>query len=172
MKKLNNSFTRIFIISILTVTAFFAQADDISSHIQVQSQPVSTGFTIPESISGLIALGDRFVQLGQAELALEHYSRSIREGRMIDPDYTDEATEIKIVALVKQIGEEKTRKEVANLIAQGDSLATDQPEQALEFYSRSIRIGKIRDTDYMDSSTQKKIVNLVTILGEKVAQAE
>ncbi len=165
MKNLNKSFAQIFTIAILVGTAFFSHAADINSRNQAQPLPQSIGFTIPESVSHLIALGDHFAQLGQAELALEHYSQSIRVGKLSDPNYADQATQDKIVALVKQIGEEKTQNEITNLIAQGDRLIEEQPQHALEHYSRSIRLGKLRNDDYTDTVTQEKIVKLVSELG-------
>lgn len=39
------------------------------------------------------------------------------------------------------------------------------PEQAVEAYSKSIRVGKIEDKNYADKATQDKIVKLVRQLG-------
>ncbi|WKN43343.1 hypothetical protein [Tunicatimonas pelagia] len=172
MKNLNNSFAQIFTIAILTGTTFLGHAADINSRNPAQSLPQSIGFTIPESVSHLIALGDHYAQLGQAEFALEHYSRSIRVGKLSDPNYTNQATQDKIVALITQMSEVQTQNEIEELIAQGNRAVTENPQQALEYYSRSIRVGKLHNDKYADGATQQKIVKLVTVLGEKVAQAK
>ncbi|MGB3850285.1 MAG: hypothetical protein WA958_09980 [Tunicatimonas sp.] len=49
-----------------------------------------------------------------------------------------------------------------NLCVQGDYYVKNRlPEQALESYSKSIRVGKISDPSYADAATQKKILRLV-----------
>jgi hypothetical protein len=49
-----------------------------------------------------------------------------------------------------------------NLRVQGDYYVKNRlPEQALESYSKSIRVGKLSDPSYSDAATQKKIVKLV-----------
>lgn len=35
------------------------------------------------------------------------------------------------------------------------------PERALEYYSKSIRVGKLADPAYMDANTQEKIVRFI-----------
>ena len=49
-----------------------------------------------------------------------------------------------------------------NLKIKGDYYLSNRlPEQALEYYSRSIRVGKLDNPGYMDADTQEKIVSLV-----------
>ena len=49
-----------------------------------------------------------------------------------------------------------------NLKLKGDYYASNRlPQQALEYYSKSIRVGKLTDPSYMDADTQDKIVALI-----------
>ncbi len=49
-----------------------------------------------------------------------------------------------------------------NLKLKGDYYLSNRlPERALEYYSKSIRVGKLTDPSYMDADTQDKIVKLV-----------
>ncbi len=49
-----------------------------------------------------------------------------------------------------------------NLKLKGDYYVYNRlPEQALEYYSKSIRVGKLSDPAYMDAEAQEKIVKLV-----------
>ena len=120
---------------------------------------------IKETSYNLKLQGDVYARNGLAEAALESYSRSIRIGKLTDTDYADLATQHKIVTLIQQINAEKIQKEIAHLIQLGDAHAADQPQEALEYYSRSIRVGKQADSGYADAETQKKIVTLVEVLG-------
>ena len=54
-------------------------------------------------------------------------------------------------------------KETAyNLKVKGDYYRSNRlPERALECYSKSIRVGKLENPDYMDADTQSKIVRLI-----------
>lgn len=58
-------------------------------------------------------------------------------------------------------------KETAfNLKVKGDYYIQNKlPEKALEYYSKSIRVGKLDDPSYMDAETQEKILKLVRQLG-------
>ena len=131
-----------------------------------------TGFAAdparPQSAAQLVSQANRYAADGQLELALEHYSRSIRVGKLSGPDYADRSTQNKIVALVKEIHIRQTNLAVARLIWQGDDCAATQPKQALEYYSHSIRMGKQYNDEYVDAPTQKKIVELVKALGNRL----
>lgn len=53
-----------------------------------------------------------------------------------------------------------------NLKVKGDYYVQSRlPEKALEYYSKSIRVGKLDDPSYMDAETQEKILKLVRQLG-------
>nr|WKN38020.1 hypothetical protein K4G66_04770 [Tunicatimonas sp. TK19036] len=53
-----------------------------------------------------------------------------------------------------------------NLGIKGDYYVMNKlPEKALEYYSKSIRVGKMEDPSYMDAETQEKILALVRQLG-------
>lgn len=53
-----------------------------------------------------------------------------------------------------------------NLKVKGDYYVHNKlPEKALEYYSKSIRVGKMEDPSYMDADTQEKILSLVRQLG-------
>ncbi|MEM6840793.1 MAG: hypothetical protein AAF632_01095 [Bacteroidota bacterium] len=53
-----------------------------------------------------------------------------------------------------------------NLKVKGDYYVHNKlPEKALEYYSKSIRVGKLEDPSYMDADTQDKILALVRQLG-------
>ena len=53
-----------------------------------------------------------------------------------------------------------------NLKVKGDYYVHNNlPEKALEYYSKSIRVGKMEDPSYMDADTQDKILSLVRQLG-------
>ncbi|MEM8965175.1 MAG: hypothetical protein AAGE93_02080 [Bacteroidota bacterium] len=53
-----------------------------------------------------------------------------------------------------------------NLRVKGDYYVHNKlPEKALEYYSKSIRVGKLEDPSYMDADTQEKILTLVRQLG-------
>ena len=55
------------------------------------------------------------------------------------------------------------QEDAYNLKLKGDYYASNRlPEQAIEYYSKSIRVGKLADPSYMDADTQDKIVALVT----------
>jgi hypothetical protein len=131
-----------------------------------------TGFaadpTRPQDAAQLVSQAKRYASDGQLKLALEHYSRSIRVGKLSNPNYADLATQNKIVALIKEIDARATTLEVAQLIWQGDDYAATQPERALECYSRSIRVGKLHNDRYEDAQTQRKIVKLVEVLGNQL----
>ena len=131
-----------------------------------------TGFAAdparPQSAAQLVSQANRYAADGQLELALEHYSRSIRVGKLSDPNYADRSTQNKIVALVREIHIRQTNLAVARLIWQGDDCAAAQPEQALEYYNRSIRVGMQHNDQYQDAATQQKIVELVKALGNQL----
>ena len=58
------------------------------------------------------------------------------------------------------------RETAYNMQVLGDYYVANRlPEQALEAYSKSIRIGKLADNDYRDKATQDKIVSLVKQIG-------
>ena len=49
-----------------------------------------------------------------------------------------------------------------NLKLKGDYYLSNRlPERALDYYSKSIRVGKLTDPSYMDADTQDKIVSIV-----------
>ena len=123
---------------------------------------------IKETAYNLILKGDYQAANGLAEVALEYYSRSIRVGKLTNPNYADLATQNKIVALVKQLHQEETHQTIIGLIEQGDACATVNPAQALAYYSQSIRVGKKADDDYTNADTQEKIVALVKVLGNQL----
>lgn len=53
-----------------------------------------------------------------------------------------------------------------NLKVKGDYYVQNKlPEKALEYYGKSIRVGKMEDPSYMDAETQDKILDLVRQLG-------
>ena len=53
-----------------------------------------------------------------------------------------------------------------NTKVMGDYYAiSNLPEKAVEFYSKSIRLGKLDDPDYQDEITQKKILKMVKLIG-------
>ncbi len=53
-----------------------------------------------------------------------------------------------------------------NLKVKGDYYVHNLlPKKALEYYSKSIRVGKLEDPSYMDAETQDKILALVRQLG-------
>lgn len=53
-----------------------------------------------------------------------------------------------------------------NLKVKGDYYVQSKlPEKALEYYSKSIRVGKLEDPSYQDADTQEKILKLVQQLG-------
>jgi hypothetical protein len=53
-----------------------------------------------------------------------------------------------------------------NTKVMGDYYAlSNLPEKAVEFYSKSIRIGKLDDLDYQDEVTQNKILKMVKLIG-------
>lgn len=53
-----------------------------------------------------------------------------------------------------------------NLKVKGDYYVQNKlPEKALEYFSKSIRVGKMEDPSYMDADTQDKILKLVRQLG-------
>ena len=53
-----------------------------------------------------------------------------------------------------------------NLKVKGDYYVHNKlPKKALEYYSKSIRVGKIEDPSYMDAETQDKILAIVRQLG-------
>ncbi len=53
-----------------------------------------------------------------------------------------------------------------NLKVKGDYyIQSKLPEKALEYYSKSIRVGKLEDPAYMDAETQDKILKLVRQIG-------
>ena len=54
------------------------------------------------------------------------------------------------------------RETAYNLKLKGDYYLSNRlPERALEYYSKSIRVGKLTDPSYMDADTQDKIVALI-----------
>ena len=165
MKKLNKPFAKIFTVAILLGTTLTSYATNASLHNEQRSLPKLVEYDLSKNVRQLISLGDRYARLGQAVLALEHYSRSIRIGRLADPDYQNLETQNKIVALIKQQQQEKTELAVKQLIWQGDDAVAAHPEKALEYYSKSIRVGKLYDSQYLDAPTQQKIVKLVNVLG-------
>lgn len=58
------------------------------------------------------------------------------------------------------------REHEYNLIAKGDYYMKNRlPEKALECYSKSIRVAKLTNPDYMNRETQDKIVAIVKQLG-------
>ena len=67
-----------------------------------------TGFAVdparPQSAAQLVSQANRYAADGQLELALEHYSHSIRVGMQHNDQYQDAATQQKIVELVKALG--------------------------------------------------------------------
>lgn len=149
MKKLTASFAILFI----TFTSFTGFAADP---------------TRPQDAAHLVSQAKRYASNGQLKLALEHYSRSIRVGKLSNPDYADLATQNKIVALVKEIHAQQTNLAVTQLIWQGDDCAATQPDRALAYYSLSIRRGMQYDDAYEDHKTQEKIVQLVNVLGKQL----
>ena len=155
MKKLTNSFARIFVI------IFFATATLTSVAAPTAERPTK------ETSYSLVQKGDSHARRGESELALEYYSRSIRVGKLQNPDYADLATQNKIVTLIKQMNARDTKRTIAKLILQGDDYASVQPEKALECYSLSIRVGKQRNDQYTDAATQAKIVEIVKALGHR-----
>jgi hypothetical protein len=53
-----------------------------------------------------------------------------------------------------------------NTKVMGDYYAlSNLPEKAVEFYSKSIRIGKLENLDYEDEDTQNKILKMVKLIG-------
>ena len=53
-----------------------------------------------------------------------------------------------------------------NTKVMGDYYAlSNLPEKAVEFYSKSIRLGKLDQPDYQDEITQKKILKMVKLIG-------
>ena len=53
-----------------------------------------------------------------------------------------------------------------NLGIKGDYYVMNNlPEKALEYYGKSIRVGKMEDPSYMNAETQEKILELVRKLG-------
>ena len=123
---------------------------------------------IKETAYNMILKGDYQAANGLAEVALEYYSRSIRVGKLVNPNYADLATQNKIVALIEQLHREETHQAITGLIEQGDACATANPEQALKYYSQSIRVGKKADDHYTNADTQEKIVALVKALGNQL----
>lgn len=58
------------------------------------------------------------------------------------------------------------RETAFNLKVKGDYYIQNQlPEKALEYYSKSIRVGKLADPSYVDAETQEKILKIVRQLG-------
>ena len=151
MKKLTASFAILFI-AFASLTGFAADP------------------TRPETAAQLVSQANRYAADGQLALALEHYSRSIRLGKLSDADYADLATQNKIVALVKKIHAQETNLAITRLIWQGDDCAATQSERALEYYSHSIRVGMQHNDQYQDAATQRKIVKLVEVLGNQLHQ--
>ena len=53
-----------------------------------------------------------------------------------------------------------------NTKVMGDYYAlSNLPEKAVEYYSKSIRIGKLEDADYQDEDAQNKILKMVKLIG-------
>ena len=58
------------------------------------------------------------------------------------------------------------KETVLNTKVMGDYFAlSNLPEKAVEYYSKSIRIGKLQDSDYQDEATQNKILKMVKLIG-------
>ena len=165
MNRLHKSLTKIIAAILLIGSSISSHATELDNRSERQVLPVIADVTITKNVRQLIKLGDSYTRLGQIELAIEHYSRSVRLGKLVDPSYQDPETQSKIVALLKQQQAEKAELAVKQLIWRGDDNAATQPQQALEYYSKSIRVGKLYDAQYQDLTTQKKIIKLVNILG-------
>ncbi len=159
MKKLTNSFARIFVIIFFATTTLTSAT--FASVAPAAERPVK------ETSYSLVQKGDSYARHGESELALEHYSRSIRVGKLQNPDYADLATQDKIMTLIEQMNVRKTKRTIAKLILRGDDYATVQPAKALASYSLSIRVGKQRNDQYTDAATQQKIVDLVKLMGNR-----
>lgn len=167
MKKLTVSFARLFVVSLFTGATLTSSAASLTNPTNPdRTLPVSARFDLTETAHRLITQGNHHARRGETALALEYYSRSIRVGKLTNPDYADLATQNKIVALVKQLNQEQTHQTIADLIAQADRCAGDQPKHALELYSQSIRVGKQHHDEYTDAETQAKVVKLVKVLGK------
>jgi len=165
MNQLHKSLSKIIAAVLLVGASIPSYATELDIRRERQVLPVVANVTIHKNVRQLIKLGDRYARLGQTELAIEHYSRSIRFGKLRDPSYQDLGTQKKIILLLKQQQAEKTELAVKQLIWLGDDNAATQPAQALEYYSKSIRVGKLNDAHYLDATTQQKIVKLVNALG-------
>ena len=162
MKKLTKYFAPLFVI-VFTLTAASP-----SFATSAPERTLPTFKWLDKTAESLVARGDHYARRGQIALAIEYYSRSIRIGKLNDPNYEDLATQNKIVALIKQQNAQKVQLAVVQLIWQGDDCAATQPEQALEYYSQSIRVGKQYNDQYEDAATQEKIVKLVKVLGNQL----
>ena len=61
----------------------------------------------------------------------------------------------------------EVRETAYNMRVLGDYYAANRlPEKAVEAYSKSIRIGKLKDNSYADKETQDKVVALVMQIGK------
>jgi len=58
------------------------------------------------------------------------------------------------------------KETIYNTKVMGDYYAlSNLPEKAVEYYSKSIRIGKLDDPAYQDEEAQKKILKMVKLIG-------
>ncbi|WKN33601.1 hypothetical protein PZB74_09695 [Porifericola rhodea] len=73
-------------------------------NLKEASEWIKKSVEIKETSYNLKVLGDYYAKNKLPQKAVEAYSKSIRLGKMEDSNYTDKATQDKIVKLVKQLG--------------------------------------------------------------------